>query len=65
MPRPLDSCGQLPLMPCTVPGNTPRNNFTTLSNQISQPSNILVIDQRNLIGTESTDFLSQEAFPSP
>jgi hypothetical protein len=52
-------------MPRTVPGNAPRDNFTTLRNQIAQPSNILMIDQRDLIGTESTDFLSQEAFPSP
>jgi hypothetical protein len=63
--RPLNCHRELPLMPGTIPRNTSRDNLPTLRNQVAQPPDVFVINERHLIGTEATDLFAQKSLPPP
>ena len=58
--RPFDGNGHLPLVLGTVTGDPPGNDFSTFGDKEAENSRVLVIDGQFLVGTESTDFSSQE-----
>jgi hypothetical protein len=56
----LDRCTKLALMSSTITGDSARNDFTSLGDQIAQPLDILIVDVGYLIRTEAADLLAWE-----
>ncbi len=54
----LDSGGELSLVKSAGAGYTSRKNLSSLGNELSELSNILVVDRLNLILTEDANLLS-------
>ena len=63
--RPFDGHGYLPLMLGAVAGNPPGNDLPTFRDEEPEDSWVLIINGQFFVGTESTDFSSQEgSFPT-
>ena len=54
----LDSCGELSLVKCASAGYTSGKDLCSLGNELSELSNILIIDSLNLVLAEDTNLLS-------
>jgi hypothetical protein len=66
VPGPLDGRGQPPLVPSTISGDSPGNDFSPIGNELPQKLVILVIDfiHRVLAETTSLSFPTLELYHS-
>jgi len=58
--RPLDRVRDLTLMSRAAPGDPARDDLAALAHEASQPANVLVIDQVDLVDAELTDLAPAE-----
>src|SRR5688572_19681412 len=59
--RALDRVRQLPLVPGAAARDAAGNDLAALRDEVAQPTNVLVIDELQLVRTELTDLAPPEA----
>jgi hypothetical protein len=56
----LDGCAKLALVSSTITGDAAGDDFPALGDQVPQTFDIFIVDVRNLIRTETANFLTWE-----
>lgn len=64
MPRALDGCRQLSLMPGTVARNAAWDNLAPIGQEIFQRLDIFIVDVGDIVGAETANFSLEKSSPS-